>query len=347
MRDRGHEVASLGLESLLARDVPERIDHAVGAADGGQREPDVFASDLERERHRRRGRTDLRDRDAGGEQGPFGERGGQRPAEHTRGANSGHELRRAVPELDEAVRVEQEDPVADRFQHMGGELALGGDRPGSGLGRLEAPSLLLQARIPDRGAHLRDETLEELELVRGVPAGVAHQLHDSDHSALILDGHHHRRLRPRCARIRNLRDRAFAIDVVEHAFRTFGPLDDVVEEERLAADDDLALHASAFAVERDGRECRRVEHRALVPHVLAADEVVAVVVRRNEQTVVGEAVGEELVKALVDALRLEGLAELPGSVQQDLRDLGFPLELPVVHILSVASRTGSEKWPLG
>ena len=30
-----------------------------------------------------------------------------------------------------------------------------------------------------------------------------------------------------------------------------------------------------------------------------------------------------------------------------LRDLGFPFELPVVHILSVASRPGSEKWPLG
>jgi hypothetical protein len=49
-------------------------------------------------------------------------------------------------------------------------------------------------------------------------------------------------------------------------------------------------------------------------------------------------IGEELMEALVDALRLEGLAELPGRVKQDLRDLGLPLELPVVHGLSVAPR---------
>jgi hypothetical protein len=44
------------------------------------------------------------------------------------------------------------------------------------------------------------------------------------------------------------------------------------------------------------------------------------------------------VEALVDALRLEGLAELPGSVEKNLRDLGLPLELPVAHVLSVPSR---------
>ena len=60
-----------------------------------------------------------------------------------------------------------------------------------------------------------------------------------------------------------------------------------------------------------------------------------------------EAVCEQLVEALVDALRLEGLAELPGSVQQDLRDLGLPLELPVVHLRSVASRSATGQWSLG
>jgi hypothetical protein len=54
-----------------------------------------------------------------------------------------------------------------------------------------------------------------------------------------------------------------------------------------------------------------------------------------------KAVGEELVKALVDALRLEGLTKLPGSVQQDFRDLCLPLELSVVHLLSVSLKTGN------
>ncbi len=48
-------------------------------------------------------------------------------------------------------------------------------------------------------------------------------------------------------------------------------------------------------------------------------------------------VGEELVEALVDTLRLQALAELPRRVEEELRELGFLLEFPIVHAVSVTS----------
>ena len=114
-------------------------------------------------------------------------------------------------------------------------------------------------------------------------------------------------------------------------------LGDVVEEERLAADDHAALHAAALAVQGNRRQSRGIEDLALGPDVFGADEVVSLVVGRDDQAVVLDDVGEELVEALVDALRLEALAELPRRVEEELRELGFLLEFPIVHAVSVAS----------
>ena len=48
-------------------------------------------------------------------------------------------------------------------------------------------------------------------------------------------------------------------------------------------------------------------------------------------------VAEELVEALVHTLWLEALAELSRRVEEKLRELGFLLEFPVIHVVSVSS----------
>jgi hypothetical protein len=154
----------------------------------------------------------------------------------------------------------------------------------------------------------------------------------------VLDGNHHRRAASGRPRLGQLPDLALAIDVVECAARTLNDLGDVVEEERLAAHDHAALHAAAVAVQRQGWKDGRVEAVAVRPGVVAAHETVAFVVRRDEDAVVRDDVGEQIAEAVVDAIRLERFAQRPRRVQQELRDPGFPLEPPLVHALTVPQR---------
>ena len=166
---------------------------------------------------------------------------------------------------------------------------------------------------------------------------IAHQLDDADDVALVLDGHHHRRVRPCRAGLGKLLDRSLPVDVVVDAVGFGDALRDVVEEERFAADDHAALHAAALAVQWNRGQSRGIEDLALGPDVFGADEVVSLVVGRDDQAVVLDDVGEELVEALVDTLRLQALAELPRRVEEKLRELGFLLEFPIVHAMSVTS----------
>ena len=126
-------------------------------------------------------------------------------------------------------------------------------------------------------------------------------------------------------------DRPFAVDVVELPAHLLRALDDVVEEQRRAAHDHAALHAPSRPVQRERRQAGRVDHVALDPRVLAADEIVALVVARDDEPVVLNDLLQELVKALVDAFRLERLAQLPSRIQQELRDLGLAREPSPVH----------------
>ena len=104
--------------------------------------------------------------------------------------------------------------------------------------------------------------------------------------ALVLDRNHHRRAAPGRPRLRQLPHLPLAVDVVVRAARLLHDLGDVVEEQRLAADDHAALHAAALAVQRHRWKDRRVETVAVRPRVVAADEAVALVVRRDEDAVV-------------------------------------------------------------
>ena len=115
--------------------------------------------------------------------------------------------------------VEEEDPVADGVEHAGGLLALRGHCAGRRLGCLQAPALLLKTRVSNGRRHLRDQPLEDLELLARVRAAVAHQLDDADHAAFVLDRHHHRRVRPCRAGLGKLLDRSLPVDVVVDAVR--------------------------------------------------------------------------------------------------------------------------------
>ena len=125
------------------------------------------------------------------------------------------------------------------------------------------------------------------------------------------------------------------VDVVVDAVHVLDVRDDVVEEDRLAGDDHLALHATAGAVEGKGRQRLGIHEVSLDPRVLAADQVGALVVGGDDHTVVPDDVAQELAKALVDALGLERLAQLPRGVEQELRDLRLARVLGLVHRLTV------------
>jgi hypothetical protein len=123
----------------------------------------------------------------------------------------------------------------------------------------------------------------------------------------------------------------FRVDVVVDAVDVRDAVGHVVEEDRLTGDDDAALHPPAFAVQGKRRERRGIEHGAVRPRVLAADRLVAIVVRRDNDAVVLDHVSDELLEALVDPLRLDALAELPSGVEKEPGDLGLPPQFLVVH----------------
>jgi hypothetical protein len=250
------------------------------------------------------------------------------------------ERRGSIPEPNYPAAVEQEDPVTDRLEHLRRLLPFGRHGAGCRLGRLEAPPLLLEARVPDGCSHLCDQAVDQLEVVGGVFATVGHQLHDADDAPFVLDRHHHRGRRLGRAGVGNPLDVPFRVDVVIDAGDLRNALRNVVEEQRLAALDHATLHAAAFAVQRERRQHRRVEHGAVRPRVLAADQLVAVVVGRDEQAVVLDDVGDELVEPLVDPLRLYALAEPPSGVQEEFGDLRFPPQFAVVHFSDSSALLG-------
>ena len=133
---------------------------------------------------------------------------------------------------------------------------------------------------------MRHKPFEELDLFLCVLPLIGHQLHHADDRALVLDGNHHRRLRGRRSSIGDLPQRPVRIEVVELAFAFTDLPWNVVEQKRLAADDHTALHAATGAVQRQRRQRRRIDLVALVPHVLAPNEIVDFVIRRNEETIV-------------------------------------------------------------
>jgi hypothetical protein len=253
VRDRRHEVALLLLETPLGGEVPERVHDAGGAPDRDERQPEIVPADVEWERDRACGLAATRDGDLVREEGPRRDDVGEAfvadgVRREPRDSSGG-----AVPEPHDAFVVEEEDPVADRVEDVRRLLAFFCDRARRCLGGLQAPALLLQPRVPYGDSHLRDERLHELELLGRVLAAVAHHLHDADDATLVLDGHHHRRGRPGRTGFGYPLDRPLAVDVVVHAAHLFDALLDVVEHERLAAEDDAALHPAARAVQRQRR----------------------------------------------------------------------------------------------
>ena len=145
-----------------------------------------------------------------------------------------------------------------------------------------------------------------------------HHLDDADDLPLVLDRHHHRRLRRRRPFHGQLPERPLAVDVVERPAGLLDHFGDVVEDERLAAHDHAALHAAALAVQRERRERRDVEAVPVRPAVLGADQPVALVVRRHDDAVVRHDIGEQLVEAVVDPLLVERLSERARSIEQEL-----------------------------
>ena len=71
----------------------------------------------------------------------------------------------AVPEADDTVGVDEEDAVADRLEDAARPAPARRRRRRRRLGRLEPPALGVEARVADGGGHLRDEALDELELL--------------------------------------------------------------------------------------------------------------------------------------------------------------------------------------
>ena len=129
VRDRRDEVALLLVEAALARQVAERIDDAVRlparrrtrATDPGLRPRPGASSSAPT--------PCLGDRDPLGERVPVAEGSAAgRSQGVARRRTPGDQRRGAVPEADDAVGVDEEDPVADGLEHARRLLALGGDR---------------------------------------------------------------------------------------------------------------------------------------------------------------------------------------------------------------------------
>ena len=168
VRDRRDEVRLFLLEPGFRRDVAERVDDAVCDPDGDEREPEVTAADLDRKRQRSGHRVLRGDLDAVGERGRGRDDVHELPPQNLVGREPGDERGGGVPEPDDSLLVDEEDPVADGLEDMRGLLAFSGDGTRSRLGSLEPQAFLVKARVSDGGAHLRDEPVEEVEVVLGV-----------------------------------------------------------------------------------------------------------------------------------------------------------------------------------
>jgi hypothetical protein len=156
VRERGDEVALRRLEPAVAGQVAKRVDDAVRAADGHEREPELAAVHLDRQRHRARQLGLVGDRDLGGDLLPVREHLARLPADHIVAGAPGDELRRAVPEAQRAVRVDQDHAISDRLEHARRLLAGSGHRLGARPGRGLRLRLFVQARVAHRRRHQAD-----------------------------------------------------------------------------------------------------------------------------------------------------------------------------------------------
>ena len=138
VRDRGHEVAALLVEPPLRRDVAERVDHTLRAADRDERQPEVAFRATSTGSVAGLGRGAAARR-PGSARRALATPGSARRAACPAPREPGEQLGGAVPELDDALVVDEEDPVADGLEHVRRLLALSGHRPRRRLGRLEAP----------------------------------------------------------------------------------------------------------------------------------------------------------------------------------------------------------------
>ena len=122
----GRDELALGLlEPALGGQVSERVDDALGAAHGHERQPELGAVELERQRHRAAGRAALPHRDPALDRCPARQHVHDRPAARLRGVAAGDQLGGPVPGPDDAFVVHEHDPVADRLEDVGRLLTLG------------------------------------------------------------------------------------------------------------------------------------------------------------------------------------------------------------------------------
>ncbi len=152
VRDRRDEVALQLLDGPLLGEIPERVHRALRELGGGEREPELPAGPLERERLLPLGRLLERPR-----------------AEHVRRARPrDHALRetrdalgRRIPEPDDAVPVDEEDTVADELECL--------RRLGSAL------QLADEARVVHRHSGPPGQLLRQIEvgLLEAVAPGVS------------------------------------------------------------------------------------------------------------------------------------------------------------------------------
>ena len=152
----------------------------------------------------------------------------------------------------------------------------------------------------------------------------------------MLHRHHHRGGRCCWARLGDLPHIPLAVDVVVGPLTLLDPLGDVVCQERLSGHDHAALHAAAVAVQRQRWQALRIDAVAFDPRVLAADQLVFPVVRRDHDAVVGDDIRKQLAEAVVHALRLERLTKLPRDVEQEPRDLSLAFDPLFLHLRTVA-----------
>ncbi len=299
-------------------EIAEGIDHSIEATNGNEREPELAALHVQRHSHRPGRRGAFRDRDLGGDRIPAIEDLGGRPAERLLAAASADQLCSLVPETDNPALVDEEDTVPDCGQDPRCVFALGGGRLGSRPRRGFFLRALVQPSVAPRGCHQADQSFRELELLLVVLVALVHELHDPDDLTLVLDRQHHCRLHPRRPLVRKLAQVALAVDVVVDARRILHLLGDVVDEERLPADDHAALHASALPVQRQRREDRGIEPLAVDPGVFTADQLRLSVERGDDHAAVRHGFGQQLSKAVVDPLELEGLVQVTCGREQQL-----------------------------
>src|SRR4051794_6981843 len=122
VRHRRDEVRFHPLELVLLADVAERVDDPVREGHPRERQPELPRTDLERE-GQRAGRPlgpRLGDRDPACDPRPAGKGRLDPAARDLRLVDAGDPPRRAVPEPDAAVRVDEADAVADELERAGG-----------------------------------------------------------------------------------------------------------------------------------------------------------------------------------------------------------------------------------